>query len=391
MTARGRVVLFYDVPDWAFHNVARNVARQMRDWNVELLGRDDWFGRAQVVERVALEADILVFLWRFDLLAFLDCLGPRAWRRFTGPGRPALVSVVYDHIYADAAALAELGNPFALSDVVAASSERLKALYTAAPDLPDIALTLPDGVDTALFSPSATAPEGQPIRIGWVGNSQWAGTLQPDLKGRHRVFGPAIAQLRAAGHDVEACVADAAERRLPRAEMPGFYRGLDLMMCTSAMEGTPNPVLEAMATGTPVISTDVGIVPEVFGPKQRAFILKERTPEAFAKAADRLIGDPALRAALRAENLARRDRLDWAGRAALWEALFETALAARGAQRGQDTGAALAAHRSRARSALQHARRLVATNAVAYRTYSHLLRRYPGLIRNTRRLLAKGA
>ncbi|WZB73295.1 glycosyltransferase family 4 protein [Achromobacter xylosoxidans] len=44
--------------------------------------------------------------------------------------------------------------------------------------------------------------------------------------------------------------------------MPAYYNSLDLYVCPSAIEGTPNPVLEAMACGVPVISTDVGIVPK---------------------------------------------------------------------------------------------------------------------------------
>ena len=52
-------------------------------------------------------------------------------------------------------------------------------------------------------------------------------------------------------------------------DMPEYYNGIDIYVCTSRTEGTPNTVLEAMACGVPVISTDVGIVPEVFGEKQK--------------------------------------------------------------------------------------------------------------------------
>jgi glycosyltransferase involved in cell wall biosynthesis len=42
-----------------------------------------------------------------------------------------------------------------------------------------------------------------------------------------------------------------------------FYHRIDLLAVTSIAEGTPNPVLEAMACGVPVVSTPVGHVPEL--------------------------------------------------------------------------------------------------------------------------------
>ena len=48
------------------------------------------------------------------------------------------------------------------------------------------------------------------------------------------------------------------------------------MVCASVHEGTPRPVLESMYSGIPIISTDVGIVQEAFGNKQKSFIIGDR-------------------------------------------------------------------------------------------------------------------
>jgi glycosyltransferase involved in cell wall biosynthesis len=47
-----------------------------------------------------------------------------------------------------------------------------------------------------------------------------------------------------------------------RQEMIDFYESIDCLICVSDAEGMPQPILEAAATGLPVISTDVGGVPE---------------------------------------------------------------------------------------------------------------------------------
>jgi len=46
-------------------------------------------------------------------------------------------------------------------------------------------------------------------------------------------------------------------------EMETMYRQADILVSTSDHEGTPNVILEAMASGLPVVATNVGGVPEI--------------------------------------------------------------------------------------------------------------------------------
>lgn len=50
---------------------------------------------------------------------------------------------------------------------------------------------------------------------------------------------------------------------VPLEELPLLYSGLDFYLCLSRIEGGPYPVMETMSCGVKVISTSVGIVPEL--------------------------------------------------------------------------------------------------------------------------------
>lgn len=50
---------------------------------------------------------------------------------------------------------------------------------------------------------------------------------------------------------------------VPRSEIPALYSALDVYLVTARVEGGPMTVLESLACGTPVISTRVGLVPDV--------------------------------------------------------------------------------------------------------------------------------
>jgi len=56
-------------------------------------------------------------------------------------------------------------------------------------------------------------------------------------------------------------------------EMREYYNSLDLYICASRVEGTPRPVIEAAACGVPVISTDVGIIPELIEEGINGFVV----------------------------------------------------------------------------------------------------------------------
>jgi glycosyltransferase involved in cell wall biosynthesis len=71
---------------------------------------------------------------------------------------------------------------------------------------------------------------------------------------------------------------------MPPTDIADLLRASDLFVLSSAYEGMPRVVLEALATGAPVVTTDVGEVRLVVQDGVNGAIVTERTPAHFAKA-----------------------------------------------------------------------------------------------------------
>jgi hypothetical protein len=178
----------------------------------------------------------------------------------------------------------------------------------------------PNGVDTSFFVPAEeTCPDGErPLRIGWAGSLANHGT---EHRGVHEVIAPAVAAVPGA----ELRLAAREERWRDAAEMLAFYRELDVYVCASRSEGTPNPCLEAAACGLPLVTTAVGNMPEFVRDGENGFLV-ERDPAAFADVFGRLRDDEALRR--RVGEAARRsvEAWDWKHLAPSYAALFAAVL-----------------------------------------------------------------
>ena len=97
---------------------------------------------------------------------------------------------------------------------------------------------------------------------------------------------------------------------VPDERLPRIYREADLLVIPSLHEGFGLPVLEAMASGTPVLAANRGSLPEVVG--DAGLLVDDPTdPDALAGAIVRGVGDATLRRDLRARGLARAATFTW--------------------------------------------------------------------------------
>ena len=96
---------------------------------------------------------------------------------------------------------------------------------------------------------------------------------------------------------------------VPTADLPFLYAGADLLAYPSLYEGFGLPILEAMACGTPVVTSNVTSMPEVAG--DAAILVDPTSVEDIAQGLERVLLDESLRRELSRKGLARASEFSW--------------------------------------------------------------------------------
>ena len=167
-------------------------------------------------------------------------------------------------------------------------------------------------VDLSLFAPVArpARPPGEPLRVISVGRLEWQKGYEFALDAIARVYRvgiPITYTILGDGPHKEAAIFAARQWGLleegivrfagavPREAVPGHLAEADVMLHTALEEGFCNAVIEAQATGLPVVTSDAGGLPENVIDGVTGFVVPRRDPEAMAEKLIRLARDPDLR------------------------------------------------------------------------------------------------
>lgn len=184
---------------------------------------------------------------------------------------------------------------------------------------------IPNIVDTARFAPRpppAAAPGAPQLLV--------ARNLEPiyDIATALRAFarvraahpaarltvagsGPERARLLALAEQLGVAGAVVFPGRVENAAMPALYAASDIALNPSTVDNMPNSVIEAFASGVPVVSTDAGGVPDLVRDGESGLLVPIGDDAAMARAVLRLLADPALAARLAAAGRAEAARFAW--------------------------------------------------------------------------------
>ena len=114
---------------------------------------------------------------------------------------------------------------------------------------------------------------------------------------------------------------------VPHADLDALYSGAAVFCFPSLLEGFGFPVVEAMAQGTPVVSSR-GTSTEELVANGAGLAVDPRSPQAIAEALARVLSDPALAASLSAAGRKRAGEYTWERTAELVEAAYREAASA---------------------------------------------------------------
>lgn len=110
--------------------------------------------------------------------------------------------------------------------------------------------------------------------------------------------------------------------RVPEDRLPSLYRGAEALIFPSLYEGFGLPILESMACGTPVVTSNVTAMPETAG--GAALLVDPTSVEGIAEGMKRIVSDTALRRQLRDRGLVRAASFRWQNTAALVREILVT-------------------------------------------------------------------
>lgn len=280
------------------------------------------------------------------------------------PELPLVISLHGSDVYvAERSRLARTAAraAFARAGAITACSDDLGKRAVAIGAAPERVDIVPYGVDVDRFQPDPDSRAAWRSRLGVAAGTPLiftAGRLVRkkgfefliDAMAAVTAARPAVLAIGGAGDlDAElrerAAHAGVAESvrflgNLPQQEVATCLAAADVVVVPSVrddagnVDGLPNVVLEALASGSPLVTTPAGGIGAVATHERTALVVPERDVAALAAAIRRLLDTPALGSAIgSAARAMAAERFGWAGTALRFEAAYERALAFKSSKR----------------------------------------------------------
>lgn len=333
-----KIAIMIDSEGWALSNSAKQLKKYLsKYYNIDIIPMNIFGDNGVKPFILGAEYDLEFFMWRGNISwlyteytkKYISKLGFE-YEEFLEKyvRNKNIVTAVYDHLFLNTETER---TDFIFNNVKSytVSSEKLKKIYDEYPNIKRPSMVISDGVDLDLFKMDNIKKyeniDGRTIKIGWTGNSKFKDDINDDLKGLKKIINPAISELVSEGYNIKLEIADRNIKMISHEDMPKYYNDIDIYVCASRTEGTPNTVLEAMACGVPIISTDVGIVPEALGERQKKYIINRQKEDLKEKIID-LINNKDELIKLSEENLKQIQSWSWENKAKLFKQFFDSNL-----------------------------------------------------------------
>lgn len=317
-----KIAIIIDTTGWAFDNIAHSVKKNINDYEIDIIPGEYFEGNMVKLFLFCKDYDLIHFMWR----GYLSLIKQNQLEQYVSSLGMDFKEFEDNYIYSKIITFTVCDELFLYGDekwrtdeimkyskAYFVTSKKLFEIYNKFEKKPETIIH--DGVNLDIFKPknlSRFENINRNIFVGWAGNSKFVDADgDADMKGVEGIIKPAIEELKKQNYNVSLNMADRNIKKIDSNNMPEYYNSIDIYVCASKTEGTPMPILEAMAVGVPVITTDVGIVQEAFGKIEKKYILKERTVECLVNKIKEMIDNPKEMSLISEENLNQIKDWDW--------------------------------------------------------------------------------
>ncbi|MAS01671.1 MAG: hypothetical protein CMA42_05870 [Euryarchaeota archaeon] len=239
-----RVLLVADIEGWAYDIIAKSIQTKFRKYEADIVYFKDLIRGTKKVD--ASKYDVIFGFFWYDMFMrgkFIDNLDM------------AKVCVDIQSHNSWLKRNIDLEMVEKILTQFAATGYSSKKLMRKFPNLNDKFYT-PSGYDPRKFFPTPLPTYEGKLKVCWAGDPENA--HHGDVKGYYRFIKPAID-----GLDNVELITASKKNPIPHDRMREFYSRGHVYLNFSSSEGTPMPVLESMACGRSIITTNVGISEEV--------------------------------------------------------------------------------------------------------------------------------
>ena len=192
------------------------------------------------------------------------------------------------------------------------------------------ALGLPDGVPIILFVGRIQPLKGVELAVATLGAMAHRDAVLVIVGGVSGVDGHAeLARARSLASRLGVAERIRFVDPQPHHILSSYYRAADLVIVPSRSESFGLVALEAAACGTPVVASAVGGLLNLVDDGDTGFLIEDRDPARFAAAADLILADPAMAAAMAAKAAERAGWYTWGIAATRLQRVYDEVRSAR--------------------------------------------------------------
>ncbi|MBL7675336.1 glycosyltransferase [Atlantibacter hermannii] len=273
-----------DKLDWAFGKIAHNIKSGLKGYNVSIVCTSDFDTTAEFLkhlQRIITEKAIIHFFWRDYLMEALNYTQQHSEYKKLFVDN-IITTHIPDHLFTneDIINYEKRINLMNFVDGYFVTSRKLAKIYSDQNDFPHPHSIIYDYPAIKINNNSLDVTNDE-VTVVWIGNSKWGEYLgYKDYKGLNTVILPALTKLKKEGYLFNFIEFDSYKNKTEHHEILDALARSDILLVSSENEGTPLPLIEAMANGCAIVTTDVGIAKEILPELQKKYIVS-REQESF--------------------------------------------------------------------------------------------------------------